>query len=163
MQLLREVWGNCMKIRALGALVACCLTGCGTVTRGTTESVSITSEPADATIRTSLGHSCPQSPCTVEVSRKTKFTAFAEKEGFKPGSIYVDTRVAGAGAAGVAGNVIIGGVVGIGVDVATGAALDHYPNPAHIRLAPVASPEDSTTAVVPEKNPKPGKNGVPTS
>lgn len=152
-----------MKTGVIGALAACCVAGCGTVTRGTTESVSITSEPADATIRTSLGHSCPQSPCTIEVSRKTKFTAFAEKEGFKPGSIFVDTKVAGAGAAGVAGNLIIGGVVGIGVDVATGAALDHYPNPAQIRLAPVDSPEASTTAVVPDKSPKPDKNQTPTS
>lgn len=152
-----------MKFRANGVLVACCLTGCGTVTRGTTESVSITAEPADAAIRTSLGHSCPQSPCTVEVSRKTKFTAFADKQGYKPGSIYLDTRVAGAGAAGVAGNVIVGGVVGIGVDVATGAALDHFPNPAHIRLVPVESAEDSTKAVVPDKNPKAGKQSVPTS
>ena len=31
--------------------------------------------------------------------------------------------------AGGAGNVIIGGAIGAVVDVGTGAALDHYPNP----------------------------------
>lgn len=55
----------------------------------------------------------------------------------KRGSIEIKTKVVGAGAAGFAGNVLIGGVIGMGVDAATGAALDHYPNPAHIELVPL--------------------------
>ncbi|MFH1796312.1 MAG: hypothetical protein ABIF45_17620 [Pseudomonadota bacterium] len=85
------------------------------------------------------------------MSRKTELTAFAERPGYKPGSIFIGTKVAGGGAAGVAGNVILGGAIGVGVDIATGAALDHYPNPAHIVLAPVDSAGESTKAVVPPK------------
>jgi hypothetical protein len=106
--------------------------------------VTISSTLSDATIRTSLGHNCPTSPCTVEVSRKTEFTAYAQKEGFKPGQIFVDTKFSGGGAAGLAGNILIGGIIGAGVDAATGATLDHYPNPAHMTLAPVDSAEPST-------------------
>ncbi|MGO4571063.1 hypothetical protein [Microvirga sp. 2TAF3] len=50
----------------------------------------------------------------------------------------IQTRVAGAGAAGFAGNVLIGGIVGMGVDAATGSTLEHYPNPVTASLAPLA-------------------------
>ncbi|WP_246529545.1 hypothetical protein [Microvirga zambiensis] len=50
----------------------------------------------------------------------------------------VQTRVAGSGAAGFAGNVLIGGLVGMGVDAATGATLEHFPNPVNASLAPLA-------------------------
>jgi hypothetical protein len=86
----------------------------------------------------------------VEVSRKTELTAYAEKEGFKPGQIFVDTKFSGGGAAGLAGNILIGGIIGAGVDAATGATLDHYPNPAHMTLAPVDSAEPSTNIQKPE-------------
>jgi len=129
-------------IVSLAGALAC--SGCASAIRGTTETVVVTSEPNDAHIRTSLGHSCPQSPCTVEVKRKTEFVAYAEKEGYKPGQIYLATKVSGNGAAGMAGNILIGGVIGAGVDVATGATLDHYPNPANIVLVPVEDPGEST-------------------
>jgi hypothetical protein len=106
-------------------------------------------DPSDATIRTSLGHSCPTSPCTVEVSRKSEFTAYAEKAGYKPGSHYLGTKMSGGGAAGMAGNILIGGVIGVGVDAVSGATLDHFPNLAHIMLEPVDSPNESMAVVKP--------------
>lgn len=151
-----------MRYQLLGLAAVLCLSGCASVARGTTEKVMLTSEPADATIRTSLGHSCPTSPCTVEVSRKSAFTAYAEKPGYKPGSHYIDTKFSGGGAAGLAGNVILGGVIGIGVDAATGATLDHYPNPALITLVPLADAGQSTNIAAPPKK-KPEPAGKPTS
>lgn len=144
---MKSIW-----LVAVAALLP--VAGCASVVRGTTEKVTVNSEPADATIRTSLGHSCPMSPCTVEVSRKTEFTAFAEKEGFKPGQMYIGTKMSGGGAAGMAGNVLVGGVIGVGVDAATGATLDHFPNPAIIKLAPVDSAEESTNVQKPPAPPK---------
>jgi hypothetical protein len=47
-------------------------------------------------------------------------------------------EVPGTGAAGFAGNVLLGGLVGMGVDAATGAALDHKPNPVIVTLQPAA-------------------------
>lgn len=110
------------------------LSSCGSIARGTSESVTITSTPDDAKISTSNGQYCPRSPCTITVKRRDEFTAFAEKDGYEKGSVEVKTKVTGGGAAGFAGNVLIGGVIGMGVDAATGATLDHYPNPAHIEL-----------------------------
>ena len=137
------------------ALVA--LTGCATAVRGTTERVVITTNPANAVITTSLGHRCEASPCGFEVKRKTPFVAYAKKPGYRPGSIEIHTKVRGGGAAGLAGNVLVGGVIGIGVDAATGAALDHYPNPAHIQLQPLRRK--------PRPRPRPQESGpeAPTS
>ncbi|MGO3927394.1 translation initiation factor 2, partial [Rhodopseudomonas pseudopalustris] len=39
-----------------------------------------------------------------------------------------------------AGNLLLGGVVGMGVDAATGAAMDHHPNPVVVTLQPVPAP-----------------------
>lgn len=47
------------------------------------------------------------------------------------------TSLAGSGAAGFAGNVLLGGVVGMGVDAATGATLEHTPNPVNATLRPL--------------------------
>ena len=119
------------------AAVALSAAGCGSITRGTTEMVTITANPPEARIRTSLGIECPRSPCIVTVDRNKPFVAYAEAPGYQPGSVQVDTQLVGAGAAGFAGNVLAGGVIGMGVDAYTGAALDHKPNPAHIELAPI--------------------------
>lgn len=134
------------------------LSSCGSITRGTEESVTITSEPADAKISTSTGQHCPSSPCTLTIKRKTEFTAYAEKPGYEKGSVEIKTKVSGGGAAGVAGNILVGGVIGIGVDTATGAALDHYPNPAHIILTPSHKEAPAKPA-----GKKPSRKSTPTS
>jgi hypothetical protein len=36
--------------------------------------VVVTAQQADSAIRTSLRHSCPASPCTIKVSRKSEMT-----------------------------------------------------------------------------------------
>ena len=43
------------------------VSGCATVTRGTTEQVQITSEPSGADVRTSMGPTCV-TPCTLQVA-----------------------------------------------------------------------------------------------
>jgi hypothetical protein len=112
--------------------------GCATITRGTTDQLQITSEPSNATARTSLGHNCV-TPCTITISRKDEFSVVISKAGYQEQTIEVKTQIAGAGAAGFAGNVLIGGVVGMGADVATGAALEHVPNPVSVQLVPARS------------------------
>ena len=128
--------------------------GCASVTRGTMEDVTIKALPEDAAIRTSLNHSCPRSPCTVNVSRKKAFVAYADREGYKPGSIEIKTRIAGGGAAGFAGNVILGGIVGMTIDAASGATLDHWPNPAVIVLQPL-DPANPKTPIYSQPAPPP--------
>jgi hypothetical protein len=128
-----------VKLSNIVAAAALALTssGCATVTRGTTNQVQLISEPAGADVKTSLGQTCT-TPCTIEVSRKSEFVAVFSKDGFQDASVPVQTRVAGSGAAGFAGNVILGGVVGMVADAATGATLEHYPNPVSVTLEAVS-------------------------
>lgn len=115
------------------------LAGCATVTRGTTNQVQIVSEPSGASVRTSMGHQCV-TPCTISVSRKDEFVVSYSMPGYEDAQVQVKTGIAGSGAAGFAGNLVLGGVVGMGVDAATGATLEHVPNPVSVTLRPVAPP-----------------------
>ena len=137
------------------------LTACATVARGTTDNVVINYSPADAVVTTSLGHTCTTNPCNVKVSRKEEFTVTARKDGFETKQVAVLTKVSKKGAAGLAGNILIGGVIGAGVDVATGAGRDHFPNPVNIQLVPVGAAPAAEPA--PANNKKPVKKSVPTS
>lgn len=121
----------------LAALFAASLGGCATVTRGTTGQITVNSEPAGAEAKSSIGHACSSTPCTWEVNRKSEFIVSFSKPGYQDTQIPVQTRVTGAGAAGFAGNVLVGGVIGMGVDAATGSTLEHYPNPVMASLVPL--------------------------
>ena len=132
-----------MMIRLLlaVAIAAPCL-GCASVTRGTTENISISSTPAGATAEIT-GLDIPTAcvtPCVVQAKRNADITVTVNKEGYEPQIIPLTKEIPGSGAAGFAGNVLLGGVVGMGVDAVTGAALDHKPNPVIVTLQPVAPP-----------------------
>ena len=110
-----------MRISLLALLAGTLSLGaCATVTRGTTEQITFDSEPP-AAMRTSTGLTCPTTPCTLQVDRKSEFVATFSKEGYTSQDIMVQTRVAGSGAAGFAGNILVGGIIGMGVDAATGS------------------------------------------
>jgi hypothetical protein len=131
-------------MRSLGGavLAALLLSGCASVTRGTTENISIASTPSGAKADVS-GTEAPFScvtPCVVEVNRNADITVSLSKEGYEPQIIPLTREVSGSGGAGFAGNLLLGGVVGMGVDAATGAAMDHKPNPVVVTLQPVTPP-----------------------
>ena len=107
------------------------LGACATVTRGSTDAWEITSEPSGAKVETSNGHQCPATPCAIKMSRKSEFTATITKPGYKPATVTVTHKTSGA-----AGNVLVGGIIGLGVDAVTGASQDLVPNPAHVVLEP---------------------------
>jgi hypothetical protein len=122
-----------MTVLALAGLTA----NCATVTRGTTNQIQVVSQPSDADVRTSMGHTC-RTPCTLTIDRKSEFMVTIGKDGFKEQQVPVATRVVGAGAAGFAGNILLGGLVGMAADAATGATLEHFPNPVDVTLEALA-------------------------
>jgi hypothetical protein len=130
------VTGRIMRRRFVGCLALSLLTtACNTITRGTEETVTVTVTPAFARVWTSLGQECAKSPCIVKVDRKTEFTAYAEAKGYRSGSVLVNSVLTDQAAPGVIGNAILpAGSVGLVLDVASGAMMDHKPNPAHIEL-----------------------------
>lgn len=122
--------------------LALSLGACASIVRGTDEDVAFQSTPPGATVMTSTGLSCAATPCLIKIPRKDEFVASFALPGYAPRDVQVTTKVSGGGAAGFAGNVLVGGAIGAGVDVYNGASLDHDPNPvvADLRPAGAASP-----------------------
>jgi hypothetical protein len=140
-----------IKLLSAAALTAATLSlgACATVTRGSDVAWEVKSTPPGADVKTSNGMSCSPTPCSIKMPRKDKFTATLTKPGYKPAQVIVTNRIAGNGGVALAGNVLIGGIIGVGIDAVTGAALDLTPNPAVITLepidaAPVAAPAVSS-------------------
>ena len=120
--------------------VAVSASACATLTRGTTQQFVIETTPPGAAIKTSHGFTCPATPCTFSLPRKEGFTVVVTMEGYEMASAEVTTGMAGNGAAGMAGNILLGGLIGMGVDATSGAMNDLSPNPLQITLKPVAAP-----------------------
>src|SRR4051812_37893672 len=129
-------------MRTVGALVAAglMLGACASVTRGLNNQIQFSSNPPEASVRTSMGFQCV-TPCTLQVGRKDEFDVVFSKAGYITETVPVRTRIAGAGAAGFVGNAVLGGVVGMGVDAVSGATLEHCPNPVAVALRRVGSRE----------------------
>jgi hypothetical protein len=141
----------------LAAALALPCVGCASVTRGTTENISISSTPAGATAEVT-GLDVPTAcvtPCVVQAKRSADITVTVAKEGYEPQVIPLTKEIPGTGAAGFAGNLLLGGVVGMGVDAVTGAALDHKPNPVIVTLQPVAPASSRPAKPRPPRRPPP--------
>lgn len=139
------------------------MTGCATVTRGTTETLLVQSEPSGASVRLSSGFT-GVTPTSFTVSRKGDIVVSVVKDGYEPVEVIVKSQIAGKGAAGFAGNVLIGGVIGMGVDAATGASLSHFPNPVKVTLVPIAKPPGEgvpVPAISPPVAVKPSDSAAP--
>lgn len=114
--------------------------GCATVTRGHTDEVWFESEPPGARVRLEPSTIDCITPCRQELRRKREYLVHFEKEGYVAAQVRLSPKFAGAGAAGFAGNVILGGLVGMGVDAATGASKVLRPNPVQVTLLPATAP-----------------------
>lgn len=131
-----------MKLFCVVCAALLALTGCASVTRGTTEQISIATTPSGAQADIS-GLDIPTScvtPCVIQANRSAEISISLAKEGYQPQMVPLTKEIAGTGAAGFAGNVLAGGLIGMGVDAVTGAALDHKPNPVIVTLQPLAPP-----------------------
>jgi hypothetical protein len=133
--------------------------GCASVTRGTTENISISTTPSGATADVT-GLDIPTAcvtPCVVQAKRNAEITVTINKEGYEPQTIPLTKEIPGSGAAGFAGNLLLGGVVGMGVDAVTGAALDHKPNPVIVTLQPLAPVSPRPARPRPPRKPPPAQ------
>lgn len=122
-----------MKLYVLAA-AGMLLAGCATVTRGTNDTWTVNTTPVGAAVKTTNQFACDSTPCTFKMPRKSEFDVTITKAGYKAWTGHVTHHVAGAGGAGMAGNVLVGGIIGAGVDVSSGAMLDLVPNPLSVTL-----------------------------
>ena len=134
-----------MKKYLMITVMAFSITGCATITRGTKEAFVVETTPGGATVRTSLGLMCEPTPCVIpNVSREAEFTVTVEKEGYKTATYNITHQTSGGGAAGMAGNVLLGGIIGAAVDANSGATQELVPNPLRVTLEPLDDDEEET-------------------
>lgn len=81
-------------------------------------------------------------PAAFSLARKGEYTVTVKKEGYQTAVVEVKNKVAKGGAAGMAGNVLVGGILGAGVDAGTGAMLNLVPNPIDLKLLPTEEPNE---------------------
>ena len=146
---------NCLVLSACASVLL--LSGCATVTRGTTEEIIIQSVPTGAQVKLSNGMT-GVTPAAFKVPRKGDIVVVVTKDGYKAGEVVLKAEISKAGAAGFAGNILIGGVVGGAADTVTGAALSHFPNPVKVTLMPLSEPAKTLSTETPP--PAPGKTGA---
>ena len=126
---------NTIKLFIISGLLITTI-GCASITRGSKDTLVVNSDPSGAKVSLSIGLS-GKTPCAFKVSRKGGFVVKIEKEGYETIELQVVGQISGGGSAGMAGNVIIGGIIGMGVDAATGATKDLKPNPIDVKLIPI--------------------------
>ncbi len=111
------------------------LAACATITRGTTQAFTVETEPNGASVTASNGLTCPSTPCTfARVPRESEFTVTISKPGYRTTTHTVTHQTAGGGGAAMAGNVLVGGLIGAAIDGNNGATQDLVPNPLHVTL-----------------------------
>ena len=147
------------KLVRLGASLSLVVmsAACATVTRGTHEAWTVTSDPPGASVTTTNGFSCEATPCTFKMEHKAEFDVTVSKPGYRPYHTHVVHVVSSGGGLGMAGNVILGGAIGAVVDIASGAMMELKPNPLHVTLEPTtaaaAEPAAQPATVAPAPTP----------
>jgi hypothetical protein len=139
-----------MKVQAIAAMavLGVAVSGCATIVDGTKQSVSVSTTPvqgAECTLTNSEGTWFVTSPGSVEVHKtKNDMNVTCKKDGYQPGNQVAVSNFGGA----TFGNIVAGGIIGAGIDAASGANY-YYTTPIVVPLgepAKGATPVPSTIA-----------------
>lgn len=148
-----------MKLTAIAAVAALgvAVSGCASVIKGSHQFVAVISPPvsgAACTLYNTEGSYAVTTPNAVKVGRtKNDLTVICRKDGYRDSTKIVESHFNGA----TAGNVLIGGLVGITVDAATGAD-NSYPETIEVPMTPMG---DASAA--PVAAPAPAASSAPSS
>ena len=139
-----------MKLKLIAAVsAAVSLSACATVTKGSNDTVKMTSNPSEASVlfedtaQKLQPQSC-QTPCEIELNRKRTYKATVSKENHENFVVIMEPKLSTSGGTALAGNLLVGGLIGAGVDAATGAAKDLTPNNLVVTLAPTGGTSFAT-------------------
>ena len=103
--------------------------GCATVTTGTTQRVPVTTNPSGATVDVNTGYH-GTTPCSFDLERNKNHILDITKAGYKQTQVVLRKTVCGS----TAGNLLVGGVIGVGVDAMSGAIFKLTPEEVHVEL-----------------------------
>ena len=114
------------------------LGGCATTLRGTTDVLVVESDPPGAAV--DVSGATGSTPATFKLRRKGNYVVTISKDGYEPVTVNVTHKIVAAGSAGMAGNILLGGIIGAAVDAGSGAMFDLVPNPIKVKLVARAAP-----------------------
>lgn len=140
-------------------LTAACLlitlSSCATIISGRTQSLPVISKPSGAIV--TVGGQKQMTPATFILDKRQEYVVKIEKEGYQPVEITLKKGVSGW----VFGNIlfgIIGGPIGLTIDLASGSASKFTPGKVEVDLARqqfgLARTEDQTVLIVKEPEKK---------
>jgi uncharacterized protein YceK len=116
-------------------VAAMLLTGCASITNGTTQTIALSTSPvqkAHCTLQNSKGSwAVPATPASVKVHRSFGNLTIKCRKHALQGKKVVESSTKKM----VFGNALFGGVIGAGVDASDGAAYS-YPNQVNVRMHP---------------------------
>ena len=118
------------------AAAAVLLSGCATIVKGQSQTIAITSPPvsgANCVLMSGQGNWTVVTPGTVTVQRsKEDVIVRCTKDGYQEATSVIPSNFEGW----TVGNLLLGGVIGLGVDAATGA-INEYPNAFQVPMQPL--------------------------
>ena len=117
-----------------GLIIALILTGCASITKGTTQDVAIdtpnVSGAACTLTSNAIGSKTVTTPAIVKLEKgKDAINVSCRKDCYEDGVGLIPSNFEGM----TAGNILFGGVIGLGVDAATGA-MNQYQNQISIHM-----------------------------
>jgi len=113
------------------AILTVSVTGCASVTTGRYQRVPIDSNPQEANVTISSGFR-GVTPCSFELQRNMNHVITIAKKGYRTAQVNLQKTVCGS----TAGNIILGGFIGLGIDAMTGAMFKIIPENVYVDLVP---------------------------
>ena len=119
------------------AAIAVVISGCATITKGTTQAVALNTPGAvgaQCTLNSSaIGTKVVTTPATITLDKSQEsITVLCKKECFQDGGTVIASNTESM----AAGNLILGGVVGLGVDAVSGA-MNKYNADNQVAMVPI--------------------------
>ncbi|HEX2836562.1 MAG TPA: PEGA domain-containing protein [Phycisphaerales bacterium] len=107
--------------------------GCATIVNGKTQEVPIATIPPGATVCIDSSQTVI-TPASVNLRRNKDYILTVMKDGYHPQTVQITGVLSGW----LAGNLLFGGIIGGGIDAATGAGFTLTPDKIAITMVPLA-------------------------
>lgn len=130
-------------LATLAALALCSLCSCASIITGSTDSVTIQSNPTGARFETNTG-SKGVTPCTITVPDSETLDVTVKMDGYEDSSADLAPRMSGW----LFGNILFGGLIGLGIDLVSGNWRTHD-DKITVNMVPVAAGKSSVAATQP--------------